>query len=113
MLFAELLQDLRAGSRLVAEDRPADARLEGTDDLGREPGRIGPERSLGHQAGHLPVAGGRVLAGAALGHLPEGPVGPRIAGPGEARGEVAEAEGAQVGDLHVPGCENVSEGVAA
>ena len=60
------LDDPRARGRPVAEHAAADGRLERLDDLRRKAVRVGRERLLEDDAHHLPVAGGRVLAGAAL-----------------------------------------------
>ena len=112
VLLPQLLEDLGAGGGLVAEHPAPDALLEGLDDLGREAARVGPEGLLGHEPGHLPVSGRGVLAGAALGHLAEGPFGLRVPSAVEGRRQIAQTERAQVRDLHVARSEDVPEGVA-
>src|SRR5436190_167541 len=63
MFFAQLLNDLSAACRNVAEDsrhlRPLDKLI---DDRLRKAIRIGRKSALQNDAGHLPMASGRVLA---------------------------------------------------
>src|SRR5437899_11287780 len=63
MFFAQLLNDLSAACRNVAEDsrhlRPLDKLI---DDRLRKTLRIGRKRALQNDAGHLPVTGSRVFA---------------------------------------------------
>ena len=64
MLGPELLDDLGAAGGLVAAEAQARGLLDGGDDLGREAVGVGRQRRRRHHAHELPVAGGRVLAGA-------------------------------------------------
>src|SRR3989442_9109658 len=63
MFFAQLLNDLSAACRNVAEDsrhlRPLDKLI---DDRLRKAIRIGRKRALQNDAGHLPMASSRVFA---------------------------------------------------
>ena len=113
MLLAELLQDLRAGGRLVAEDLAADAAFERLDDLGWEAFRVHAEGVRRDHPRHLPVPGGGVLAGAAFGHLAEGALGTRMARAGEGGRQVAETEGGEVGDRDPARGQDVAQRVAA
>ena len=62
MLFAELLDDLRAARRPVAEHTVAGPVHEGVDHLVREPERVRRHRLRRHDPHQLPVADRRVLA---------------------------------------------------
>jgi hypothetical protein len=66
VLLAELLDDLRARRRLVAEDAATRLVHERVDHLVGEPVRVRRERRGCDDAHHLPVARGRVLALRAL-----------------------------------------------
>jgi hypothetical protein len=113
VLGAQLLQDFRSRSGLVAQDLAADASLEGLHDLRREPFGVDAEGVFGDDARHLPVAGGGVLARAALGHLPEGAIGARATRAIERRSQVAEAEAGQIRNRHRPRRQDMAEGVAS
>ena len=71
VLGAQFLDDLGAGSGLVAERAAADAALEFVHDLGRKAvrDRAGTASSR-WMPDHLPMAGGRVLAGRGQGAAP-------------------------------------------
>ncbi len=62
VLLAQLLDDLGARSRLVAQRPPADGRFELFHQLGGKTVRVGGEGMLLVEPGHLPVPGGGVLA---------------------------------------------------
>ena len=111
VLVAELLDDARARGRPVAEDPPADRRLERLDDLRREPVRVGRERPLEHHPHHLPVAGGRVLAGAALDQAAVGRLPARRSE--RQPDDLAQAERGEVGQRHVHALEHVPQRVRA
>src|SRR5262249_33459322 len=66
VLLPELLDDLRARGRLVAEDAPPGAVHERIDDVMGEPVRIRRKRLRRDDAHVLPVTRGRVLALRAL-----------------------------------------------
>ena len=62
MLRAELIDDHRAGRRVVAEGRPADLRLELRDDFRGKPVGESQEGAVEDDPGQLPVPGDRVLS---------------------------------------------------
>src|SRR5206468_2019808 len=66
VLFAELLDDLRARSRLVAQNTAARAVHERIDHVMRKALRVGRKRSRRDDAHQFPVPRGRILAFRAL-----------------------------------------------
>ena len=102
VLFAELLDDLRARGRLVAEHAAAGLVHERVDHIVREPLRIGRERRLRDRAHQLPVPGGRVLALRSLEQAP-----------GDGRGARLWRAALQRLDVPEPQCLDVREVEAA
>ena len=113
VLLAQLLQDLGARGRLVAQDGAADPLLERLHDLGREAAGVDLERRRGHDAGHLPVPGGGVLARAPLRHLAEGAGGVALRAPAKVGVRLPIPSAVRFGMATAARGEDVAEGVAA
>jgi hypothetical protein len=114
MLFAELLDDLGAGSRLVAEHPPASAVHERVDHVVRKAVRIGRHRLGCDHAHQLPVSRGRVLALRALDETARDGRRSRLRWTPLQRLDVTEAQRLQIGQVKAanrPG--HVSERVRA
>ena len=62
MLLSVVVDDLRARVGLVAENLPSERRFELRDDVLGEAARIGWQRFIAHDACHLPMPNGRILA---------------------------------------------------
>jgi hypothetical protein len=114
MLLAELLDDLRARGRLVAEHTAARSVHERVDHVVREPLRVRRERRRRDDAHQLPVAGRRVLALRAL-EQPPGDCGrARLRRAALERLDVPEAERLEVGQVEaVHGARDIAERVGA
>ena len=96
VLLAEPGDDLGTGGRNVPQDRSPDGPLEELDHLGRKALRVGGERTVQDDAADLPVAGGGVLPGRALGEAPVGRTGLGVARHTVHVREVAQPEPPQV-----------------
>jgi hypothetical protein len=112
MLFAELLDDLRARRGLVADHASARAVHERVDHLVGEAVRVGRERARRDDAHQFPVARGRVLALRAL-EQPAGDRGRvRLRGAAFERLDVSETERLEVRQIEpADRVRDVSEGI--
>src|SRR5579872_981764 len=99
---------------ITSELAAAAGRGELARDRGREAVREGRHRLGGDEAGHLPVARDRVLAGRGLAHRAPRPLGRGGARHARDVGQVAEPEGAEVRERQpADGAGQVPEGVSA
>ena len=102
MLLAELLDDLRAGCRLVAEHAAAGGVHERVDHVVRKAVRVRRERLCRDDSHQLPVAGRRVLALRPLEEAARDRGGSRLRGAALEVLDVPEAEGLHVGEVETP-----------
>ncbi len=102
MLFAEFLDDFRAGRRLVAKGLAANGTLEFLHQIAREAVFVNRKSLVEPDAGHFPVAGGGVFARRDGDSLPEGSGGmSRHVEMGE-RFDVCEAEAHEIRQMQRP-----------
>ena len=114
VLLAELLDDLRPGRGLVAEDAASGAVHERVDDVVREAVRVRRHRLRRDDAHQLPVPGRRVLALRALDQPAGDGRGARLRRAALERLDVAEAERLEVGKVEAAdGAGDVAERVRA
>jgi hypothetical protein len=114
MLLAKLLDDLRAGRRLVAENASRSPVHERVDHVMWEAVRVRRHRRGRHHAHQLPVAGRRVLALGALEQASRDGRRARLRRAALERHHVAQAEGLERGQVESPdGAGDVTERVGA
>ena len=110
MLLAKFIQDYRAGFGTVSDDLVADGLLKRFNKGSRETVREGGKSFLHPDAGNLPVAGGRILALAALGSAAvctgDRPV-PVVSG----RGNFTQANGSHVRQLRITRGDHMAQGI--
>ena len=111
MLFAELVEDHRAGCRLVSERLPADPPFVFGDHLARKTVRIRAEGIIHDESHHLPMSRRRIFPRAHLGHPPECALRTLVRRRFGQR--VQESKTRQVRQPRMLCFENVTEGVGA
>ena len=112
MLVTELADDNGAGGYAVAERAAVDLHLELVHHASGEAVGIGPEGDVHGQARHLPVAARGILGLGALGRAAERRL--RRIDLGKTRiGDIAEAQGEHIGDMHRALRLDIAEGVGA
>ena len=113
MLFAEFLDDFRAGGGFVADGLAADGTLEFFHQVARETVLVNGKSLVEPDAGHFPVAGGGVLAGRNGGSLPEGAGGMSGRVKMRERLYVREAEAHEIRQMQRARARDVAQRVAA
>ena len=111
-LLAQLVEDGRAGGRLVADHAVADRLFILLQEFGREAVREGREGLFKPKSGNFPVAGGRVLARAdfhAAARAADGALIRSIVG----AGHLAETDFCQIRQMGMCGIDRMAQGIGA